>query len=304
MAQFLTPVDLAHDSTPALLEGESTVGAPHPDVQLLSDSGEQVMATGTIVLTTLRLVLVIDGGQGGGGQGGGGNAAGVELETVTEAARDGGGPLGLGLLMPKGLKVTFKVESRAAPGVKTAVLRLAFRGEGRDQLLDALTLAIQAILIDGDLTPMGTPRSRPEVLEELHRAGSDGRLRRLIVVFENSRRPVLDFSNHPDASAQGFHHSSLLPGERTQFSDSEGEAHYSHPRDRESEPALDRLKPAGWVWEGKEWQVLTEAGRTDEEGSRFFACFSRVLFSLILADSRSSLCVQAGSTRGISRVSF
>ena len=49
----------------------------------------------------------------------------------------------------------------------------------RDQVLDELQKALQRLKMQGDTsetTPAGTPRSRAEDMEELARAGSDGRL--------------------------------------------------------------------------------------------------------------------------------
>ena len=211
-----------------------------------------------------------------------GRAGGIDLSDIEKAARGGGGPLGLGLLVPKALDLTFRTSSRMAPDRPSAQLKLAFDdGDVRDALCDALTRALQKLQIDSSalMTPMGTPRAAPTVLEELQRAGSDGRLRRLIVIYENARRPVMDFIEHRQAD-RGFHASSLLPGERPQFSDSEGEIARSDPRDPLSQAALDRLKPPGWDWEGEaQWQVLTEAGRTDEEGWEYAWNFTRKLLS-------------------------
>ena len=43
--------------------------------------------------------------------------------------------------------------------------------------------------------------------------------RRVIVVYENERRPIVE-NDHQDASPEGFHSSTLLDMERPNFSDS------------------------------------------------------------------------------------
>ena len=275
MAEFLQPADLQQSGlVPELLQDEEVIGQPYRDVQLLNDAGDP-LATGAAVLTSMRLVLIFPKSHGAK------TGASVDLVDLEEASRDGGGPLGLGLLMPKGLQLTFRTSTRMAPDRPSAVLKLAFvDGDGRDQLLDALTRLMQKQRIEGsaEMTPMGTPRAAPGVLEELQRAGSDGRLRRLIVVYENARRPVMDLSEHDDAD-RGFHPSTLLPGERPQFSDSEGDVQLLDPSDELNQPVLDKLLTTGWEWEGeaKKWQVLTEAGRTDEEGWEYAWNFNRKL---------------------------
>ena len=283
MAQWLSPTELSKPRCPELDEGEEilpspTSGASHyPGVAILNDEGADSGYVGDLVLTTARLVLCMRDG----------NAGALHLDEVTAVTKDGGGPLGLGLLMPKAVSITFR--SRLGE----ATLKMEFRDkEGdRDQVLDELQKALQRLKMQGDTsetTPAGTPRSRAEDMEELARAGSDGRLRRMVVIYENNRRPLMDSFNK-EGSDRGFHHSALLPGERRQFSDSEGEAEYANPREAGSQAQLDSLLPRTafrWEWEPESsWQVLTETGRTDEEGWEYAWNWTRKVFTPIVWSS-------------------
>jgi hypothetical protein len=111
----------------------------------------------------------------------------------------------------------------------------------------------------------GTPRRAAEEID-LDREGSDGRLRRT-VVYENERKPLLLEKADSD---RGFHKGSLLPGERPAWSDSRGDPLPSIHAEGSDRSLLPSSRyDVVWEWEeAGSWQVITEAGHSDEEGGR------------------------------------
>ena len=76
-------------------------------------------------------------------------------------------------------------------------------------------------------------------------------------VYENQRRPFTKLSWSRNASAEGFHHSTLLPTERKQWSTEDGK-----------HAALDdpSWPGPGFEWIEAEWRVVVGEGRADHEG--------------------------------------
>eukprot|EP01043_Picozoa_sp_COSAG02_P009219 COSAG02_NODE_309_length_25051_cov_5.385460_12_plen_152_part_00 len=84
----------------------------------------------------------------------------------------------------------------------------------------------------------------------------------IVEIFENQRRPRLQ-SQHEDASPQGFHSATLLPIERKNFSDRNGDGELENPSER---PDAMLPEGEGWQWDG-EWALDTTDA--DSEGWQY-----------------------------------
>lgn len=203
-------------------------------------------------------------------------AAQIRLLEIIALRKEGGGPLGFGVLVPKAIQITIRTHTQQLRDLNISFtvrccdhliesptrcdIWLVLQGGGRDDFLKTFQSLLEvSVRQQQEAEQDWTVVDEPEAEES---AAEGGRLRRAVIVFENERKPLIFRQANSD---RGFSWESLLPTERLRYSDSLGNTRWM------DDPGL---LPSGWRWEGG-WQVRVDDGMTDKDGWSYAWNWSR-----------------------------